>query len=175
MRTLKYCILGLLSEHPLNSQQINQTIIEEIGNFWSTKHIQVLPEIQRLKKEGLICSDQTKNYSITTSGTEELDNWLMKDQAIDNRAKDIFQMRMYFSSRISDQRTLELIQSQIIQHEAKLKFLEVIFNRRYKNKKPTHAQRGDFFNLRCSIKKEKAYLEWLEECAQYIFDDNQKV
>lgn len=172
MRALKYCILGLISEQPLTSQEINQTILDNIGNFWSTKHIQVMPELQRLTKEKLITYNGQKQYMITDEGEQELDNWLIKDQAIDNRAKDIFQMRMYFSSRMSDERVLELLNSQIVQHQAKLKFLEVIFNQRYKTNRPTHKQRGDFFNLKCCIKKENAYIDWLKECYTYIKEDS---
>lgn len=172
MRALKYCILGLISEQPRSSQEINQTISEYISNFWSTKHIQVIPELHRLSKEGLITKDDQERYTITKDGENDLDNWLTKDQAIDNRAKDVFQMRMYFSSRISDQRVLELLNSQIVQHQARRKFLEVILDRRYKDHHPTHHERGDYFNLRGSIKKEEAYIDWLKECFRYIKEDS---
>lgn len=170
MRTLKFAVLGILSLKPMNEEEIGQIISQDIGCFWSTKHIQVIPEINRLTKEGLI----TKNpdgYNITHKGSAELDQWLVKDQALDNTAKDIFSLRMYFSHRMDDERICELLQSQKIQHEAKQKFLQVILRQKYKSGHPSHEERGYYLLLKGSIERETFYVKWLNECLDYIQEE----
>lgn len=169
MRTLKYAVLGILSLKPMNEEEIGQTITTDIGAFWSTKHIQVIPEIHRLCKEGAI-EKSDNQYVITKKGSAELDSWLVKDQALDNTAKDIFSLRMYFSHRMDDERILELLQSQKIQHEAKQKFLQVMLKQKYKASQPTHEERGYYLLLKGSIEREAFYVHWLCECIDYIRD-----
>ena len=171
MRTLKYAILGLLSQKEMTDQEINETVNATIGSFWSTKHCQVYPEISRLKKEGLIEVDHESN-KLTEKGTAALDSWLARDQAIDNTAKDIFSLRMYFSDRLDDERILELIQSQLIQHTAKQKYLEVLFKQRFKNREPDHDERGWYLILKGCIEREDFYINWLRECSDYIKTDD---
>ena len=148
MRTLKFAVLGILSLKPMNEEEIGQTISQDIGCFWSTKHIQVI------------------------KGSAELDQWLVKDQALDNTAKDIFSLRMYFSHRMNDERICELLQSQKIQHEAKQKFLQVILRQKYKSGHPSHEERGYYLLLKGSIEREAFYVNWLNECLDYIQEES---
>ncbi len=47
MRTLKYAILGLVSQKPMTGYDIYKEFDGPIGNFWSAKHSQIYPELKK--------------------------------------------------------------------------------------------------------------------------------
>lgn len=175
MRTLKYAILGLLSEKDMTGYDIYKSFEGPIGNFWSAKHSQIYPELKKLNQEGLVdykigISGQyleKKIYTLTKKGKADLIEWLNQDEAIDPTYKDKFRLRVFFSSNIDDKRSIELLESQITQHQEKYDRLYNNYMIDYENQEITKENRGDYLVLRGALSREEAYLEWLRDCLEY--------
>ena len=54
VRTLKYVILGLLSQQSRSGYDLSQELSGALQEFWSANHSQIYPELRRLTEEGLI-------------------------------------------------------------------------------------------------------------------------
>lgn len=175
MRTLKYVILGLLLNHPMSGYDIYKEFEEALVEFWSAKHSQIYPELKKLVNEGLIEYEtkitdgkmMKKLYNITEKGEEEFLEWLNRDVKMESTPKDVFRLRMYFSKNISPEHMIQLLESQLLQHQERLSYL----------KKTTHKFKevpaigtdlfGDYIVLQGAIIRETGYIDWLELSLSY--------
>ncbi|MBO6046406.1 MAG: PadR family transcriptional regulator [Erysipelotrichaceae bacterium] len=167
MRTLKYAILGLLTEDDMTYADIKEEINGLIGQFWSAKNSQIAPELRKLSQEGaIIYTQESTLYHVTEYGREEFLRWAIRDEACDTIEKDAFCMRLLFSDNIERSQTVQLLKSQIGQHKAKLKYLELSLPLLLKD--PSNI--GEQLVQKRIISKEQAYIDWLEECLSYFND-----
>lgn len=73
---LKYIILGLLNHKELAGYDLKKLFEGEVGDFWSSNHSQIYPELRRMEEKGLITSHsetvgtklEKKYYHITRPG-----------------------------------------------------------------------------------------------------------
>ena len=81
--SLKYALLGLLSEKPKYGYEIKQQFEGALGNVWSVSYGQLYPTLRRLSEVGWVTKKTApgkkaaeKNiYSITEKGKKRLDDW----------------------------------------------------------------------------------------------------
>ena len=86
---LKHGILGLLNYGSMTGYEINKAFRDSLSYFWNAQTSQIYRELQTLKKNGWATDEvveQTgkpdkKAFSITESGREELNRWLVEDNA----------------------------------------------------------------------------------------------
>lgn len=86
---LKHGILGLLNYGSMTGYEINKAFRDSLCCFWNAKTSQIYRELQTLKKNGWATDEvveQTgkpdkKIFTITESGREELNRWLVEDNA----------------------------------------------------------------------------------------------
>ena len=154
----------------MSYNQIKEEINGLISQFWSAKNSQIKPELRKLLKDRAISYDQSLSiYQLTDSGRQDFMNWIMCDEACDPIEKDAFCMRVLFSDKMQNQHTRQLLVSQIAQHKAKLKYLEMAL--------PSLIQNTDAIGARLIQKrilsKEQAYIDWLEECLCYFQNQSQ--
>ena len=175
MRTLKYAILGLINRHPMTGYDITREFnSNDLANFWYAKHSQVYPELARLMEEKLVTCEiviqgeklEKKLYSITSEGKQQLQEWLMKDEALEPTPKDVFRLRMYFSDFMTPEQLKTQLSRQLQKHLLKKKYLSDIMQGNHHNTAPVPGtpQFGDFMVLEGAIMREESYIAWLENC-----------
>ena len=84
---LKHGILGLLNYGSMTGYQIMLTFKNALSFFWTAQTSQIYRELQTLKNKGWVTDENIsqsgkpdkKLFSITESGREELNRWLMED------------------------------------------------------------------------------------------------
>lgn len=79
--SLRYALLGLLSEQPMSGYDLTKRFEESLRNVWPAKHSQIYPELNRLNEKGLIevVSEGPrgrKEYRATREGREAVRRWL---------------------------------------------------------------------------------------------------
>ena len=122
MRTLKYAILGLINRKPITGYDIGKEFNFQLAEFWSAKLSQIYPELKKLVDEKLIVYDieisgdvlEKKVYDITEKGTKEFLKWLKKDVPMEQTPKNIFRLRMYFSSNLDVNTRIDLLEHQLL-------------------------------------------------------------
>lgn len=175
MRVLKYAILGLLNRQPMTGYDIGKEFNYELSEFWHAKHSQIYTELKRLHDEGLVTYDieisgdilEKKQYSITEKGESDLLKWLHKDELIDKTVKDVFRVRMYFSSYIDLTSRIKLLESQKMQHRRRLNQLLNTAEQYDGVPSPDSDRFGDFIVLESAIIREEGILAWIEKCITY--------
>lgn len=180
MRTLKYAILGLLNIEPMTGYDLGKKFNYQLAEFWSAKHSQIYPELKKLVDEKLIVFNieitgdvlEKKVYSITDKGRECFIKWLSKDEPMEPTPKNIFRLRMYFSNNLNLETRLELLEHQLDQHNQRLEFL---YSKQEKYETVPNVNSpdfGDFIVLDGAIIREKATIEWLNNCIKYSEGNN---
>ncbi len=98
--SLRYSLLGLLSEGPASGYDISQRFKETLSAVWPASHPQIYTELGKLDKEGLVEVTEKgargrKAYSITDQGKQELKEWLAHG-AVDHTFRSEALIRSYF-------------------------------------------------------------------------------
>ena len=168
-RTLPYIILGVLStcQSRLSGKQITDYVCREIGEFWQVAHSQVYPELKRMVQEGLLevhavpDNDKEKHYSMTEQGQSLLDEWLTVPNEEIPQQKDIFSLKMFFISKMDDERIVGHLEGQIVLLEKHLQHLlnrkETLFDETY-----IANNYGHYLVLERAIARNKGQLKWLK-------------
>jgi DNA-binding PadR family transcriptional regulator len=84
---LGFAILGLLARRACTGYEVAQRMRQPIGYFWTARHSQIYPELNRLDAAGLAEHEvvdgagprPTKRYRITDAGRTALAAWVVGD------------------------------------------------------------------------------------------------
>jgi len=174
MRTLKYAILGLLSQQPMTGYDIAKEFsTKAFANFWYATHGQIYPEMRKLVDEGLVEYDiviqgkalEKKLYTITDAGREDFRSWLLQDEDLPQTPKDVFRLRTYFSEFYAKDDFIQLLYEHVKKHQFKRDSLLHTIRTIYPEKPaPMTREHGDYMVLDGAIIREQTYILWLYRC-----------
>jgi len=172
MRTLKYAILGLLNQKSMTGYELKQQFESALCEFWTAKHSQIYPELKKLTEEGMVKFEieiagmllEKKVYTITASGKKDFVNWLAKDEEMNSTPKDIFRLRLFFSNRLEPQIRLDLLKSQLMQHQLRLHHLQNNQTKFMGLPDKNTDEFSDYLVLMGAIMREEMNCKWLKKC-----------
>jgi DNA-binding PadR family transcriptional regulator len=125
----RYVILGLLSEKPLTGYDLKKIIELRFSLFWNESFGQIYPQLGRLEEEELVVRQPSASgkkrrniYSITTKGSENLREWLLKPVETEISRYEIL-IKTYFGNLISQDNVKRFVEEFRRRH---IKNLEVI-------------------------------------------------
>jgi PadR family transcriptional regulator, regulatory protein AphA len=106
--SLKYAVLGLLSDKPRYGYELKKQFEDALANAWSLSYGQLYPTLHALSASGLVTRKTERGrkaaektiYSITEKGRKSLDEWLLKPVSSAYRVKDEFTLRFLFLSKL---------------------------------------------------------------------------
>jgi len=117
--SLKFGLLGFLSNQEMSGYDLEKMFNQSIGFFWNAKISQVYRDLRTMEKSGWVESNEViqkgkpnkKVFKITDQGRQELDNWL-----ISYNVKGDFEirigilMRMFFAEKRPKAETIALLE-----------------------------------------------------------------
>jgi PadR family transcriptional regulator AphA len=118
--SLKYALLGFLTESPKYGYEIKQRFEGALGNVWSVSYGQLYPTLRRLselewvtKKTAPGKKAAEKNiYSLTPKGRKKLDEWLVRPLRSNYKVKDEFTLKFLFFNKLPRETVLEYLRNQ---------------------------------------------------------------
>lgn len=160
----------------MTGYDITKEFERNISDFWTAKHSQIYPELKKLVSEDLITYEitvsgealQKKLYTITSEGELAFLEWLQRDEDMENPPKDIFRLRTYFFDLLDTDRQQELLSSQLVQHQNRLLHLEQKYEKYNPAPSKDSPQCGDYLVLYGAILRERAQIQWLKSCIEYL-------
>ncbi len=105
--SLRHGILGLLNRTPMTGYKLKKLFDKTLNNVWTASLSQIYRELVMLEKDGLVISEMLeqedrpdkKVYTITPSGKQSFQAWLMKTpKAFVSPKRDEFMLRMFFGA-----------------------------------------------------------------------------
>jgi DNA-binding PadR family transcriptional regulator len=112
-----YVVLGLVSIRPMTGYDLVSYAERSIGNFFPLTRSHIYRELDRLGRLGLLDATEvaqetapTKRvYEITPAGNDELRHWLEEEAVTEERARNLFLVRIFFGHRTSPARMQALL------------------------------------------------------------------
>lgn len=98
--SLRYGLLGLLTEKPASGYDLSQQFQDILGAVWPASHPQIYTALNKMLDEGQITIEATgargkKVYAITGSGRLALTRWL-SESSVDHTLRSESLMRSFF-------------------------------------------------------------------------------
>lgn len=118
--SVRYALLGILSERNRHGYDLKDAFDERIGDFWSLNFGQIYSTLDRLEREGLVegrIEEQDKRpnrkiYRITPKGRRELEGWLSQPVEKPRALRDELFIKLLFLDISDREPALALIQKQ---------------------------------------------------------------
>ncbi|GAA3091592.1 PadR family transcriptional regulator [Streptosporangium carneum] len=165
--TLGYAILTALARKPRSGYELACSMGRPLGYFWTARHSQIHPELQRMVAAGLVSFEQVpgpgpqrkKIYSITGKGRDALREWAVEPpQARPER--DELALKAYAAWLADPAELAKLFQAQLEEHERRLAA--------YEDERASFAgvpgsdsqSFGDYAALWCGISYENHRIAW---------------
>jgi DNA-binding PadR family transcriptional regulator len=112
-----YVVLGLVSIRPMTGYDLISYAERSIGNFFPLTRSHIYRELDRLARLGLLDGTEvaqetapTKRvYEINQAGSDELRRWLEDEPVVEERARSLFLVRIFFGHRTSPGRIERLL------------------------------------------------------------------
>ena len=117
--SLKYGLLGFLSECEMSGYDLEKLFRNSIGRFWNAKISQVYRELHTMEKAGWLLSTEVvqadrpnkKLFRITDAGHEALESWLIHyDIRHDFEVRIGILMRVFFAAKRPKEETIALLE-----------------------------------------------------------------
>ncbi|HFU4001500.1 TPA: PadR family transcriptional regulator [Streptococcus suis] len=170
-RILPHIILGIMgaSGQMVTGKQITDYVQRDLGEFWQVAHSQVYPELKRMTKEELITchsvpgNEKEKQYAMTDTGRQILDDWLSVPNDETPQQKDLFSIKMFFIRDKNDPRIPGLLENQIELVTKHLKHLDSRKVELFSTKESIQDNYGHYLILTRAIERNRAQLKWLED------------
>ena len=103
IKKTRKAVLGALSLESATGYQIKKFLEETVSYFWKESFGQIYPVLSELENEGKVIQVQNsptgrreKLYSITDSGSEELESWLKSSKYTINPGRHELMLKIFF-------------------------------------------------------------------------------
>lgn len=134
--SLKFAILGLLSEKPQSGYELQKVFTGSLGYFWQAKFQQIYGELRRLERDGLLQKRNVlqsgrpmkKVYSITPKGEAALNAWLNTPSPL-APVRDEFLVKVFSFARLSAEQGIARLREHRRLHEERLATYRAIESR----------------------------------------------
>lgn len=181
---LGYAILALLARQPSTGYELSDRARRPLGYFWSARHSQIYPELQRLLAAGLVRFDAApgpgprdkKVYSLTDAGMATLREWVIQAPE-PAHARDDLLLKAYAAWTADPATAGHLFASQIARHQERLTDHERDWRRvesRHNGGPPpvTHPDFGSYATLKYGIDYERQRIAWLQWMSGLLASDH---
>ncbi len=172
MGTLKYAILGLLYQKNMTGYELTKAFESVLLESWRAKHSQIYPELKQLTQAGLVEYEiaisgtvlEKKVYTITETGKSELLDWISTPHMLAPMPKEEFRLQLFFSSVLSTQQRISLLQNQLTQRQQRLADLRLSGQKFTPIPPKNDAAFCDYLVWLGGVMREENACAWLEEC-----------
>lgn len=177
--SLRYGLLGLLSEWDASGYDIKKEFDDLMSIFWHSHLSQIYPELNRLEKEQLIISKHIpqegkpdkKVYSITERGKKELIKWLLTPPEAPKQ-KDPFLMKTFFMDNIPVDEVLLQLKIYVKNRKQRLNKMKKIIQERLNSIRERNVIKARILIssavLKRGLEQEIQYIQWCEDTIQLV-------
>lgn len=178
--TLGFIILGLLMDRPMTGYDLKTFFKNSVNFFWSAELSQIYRELSKLEEQGYVTSKvehqegrpNKKLYSVTEEGQGGFLKWLMEfPENLVPISRNEFLVRIFFSSRLSDDELIHNLKRYILQQEKDAEIcrnieerLNLIISDDSSNTEAFHHR----LTVRRGIYFAQSEINWANECIEEI-------
>ena len=175
--SLKYAILGLLSEGPRHGYELKGLYDEALVPSAKLNFGQVYPTLDRLRRDGSVEQDvvsqddrpDRKVYSITKHGTKQLQEWLDTPTELSLEARNETFLKLMLARRLVGVDPLKVLK---VERRACLARLHEFTQARARAKEDGEPLQTILL-LDLAVLRFEAFMKWLEDCDEFLREEKQ--
>ena len=165
--SLKFGILGLLTEQPLHAYSVKARFEDLLGGSWDVNIGQVYTTLQRLERDGLVEPAEPRGdrgrlpYRLTEAGRKTLEAWLAEPESEPQQLREEIYLKLLLAARVANGSLPALLARQRRVYLQRLKDLAAL------EQQARSAGRDDLVLLyKGAVLHTEADLKWVDVCAQ---------
>ncbi|HET7629182.1 MAG TPA: PadR family transcriptional regulator [Bacillales bacterium] len=164
--SLRYAILGLLSEQDASGYELTQRFKETMIHFWHAHHTQIYRELAKMEQEELVGHRDVhqddhpdkKVYSITDEGFLALLKWLTEGEIAPPKLKDGRLLKISLFHLISADKAIAQLEKSKKDHKETLKSMKEW--KKHYSSEFLENQIGEYLTLEYGIRSMTTWIEW---------------
>jgi DNA-binding PadR family transcriptional regulator len=170
--SLKYAILGLLSEGPRHGYELKAMYDEALVPSAKLNFGQVYPTLDRLRRDGCVEQDvvsqddrpDRKVYSLTERGRKELRDWLDTPAPLNLDVRNETFVKLMLARRMSDGKPLDILKAERRSCLSRLHEVTQARAQAQENGEPMQT----VLMLDLAVVRLEAFLKWLDGCEETL-------
>jgi PadR family transcriptional regulator AphA len=177
--SLAHAILGWLHKESMTGYDLKKQFDQGIGYFWPADQMQIYRTLDRLIEQGYASVHEEiqharpnrKVYTVTESGRAEFRCWLTESQDLPV-FRDPLMIQVFFASILSNTEIIQLLEQQRTAHSERLASYQQLGHSPLDTLIGTpgvsRRQILRHLTLEQGLKRERAYLDWLEKAIEVV-------
>jgi PadR family transcriptional regulator AphA len=177
--SLAYAILGWLHKEPMTGYDLKKQFDQGVAYFYPADQMQIYRTLDRLVEQGYASVHEEiqharpnrKVYSVTDAGRAEFRRWLTEPQPLP-AYRDPLLVQTFFASPLPNAEILQLLEDQLAAHRERLtmyqQFVRFPLDTPVGTSGVSRRQMMRRLTLEQGLKREQAYIEWLEEAIAVV-------
>jgi DNA-binding PadR family transcriptional regulator len=175
--SLEHVILGLLDEGPRSGYELKTRCLDgPLSPLWRADQAQVYRTLERLRSEGLVTATRRRQanrpdrrvFEITHRGRGRLDEWFSTPEPAP-AIRDPLLLQLHFGALAADASLLGVLRARREEHQRRLEDLrEHVAGLARDESLPDRAMVLRHAALDGAITRERAAIDWLDDCIQAI-------
>lgn len=170
--SLKYAILGLLSEGPRHGYELKSLYDEAVAPSAKLNFGQVYPTLDRLRRDGYVEQNvvsqddrpDRKVYSLTERGRDELRDWLDTPTPLNLDIRNETFVKLMLARRMANGRPLDVLKVERRSCLARLHEVTQARAQAWDNSEPLQT----VLLLDLAVVRLEAFLKWLDGCEEKL-------
>ena len=165
--SLRFGVLGLLSEEPLHGYEVKQRFEAMLGGSWEVNIGQVYATLQRLERDGLVEAAGERGdrgklaYRLSEQGRAALDEWLAEPDQGPQQLREEIYVKFLLASRLANGDLGPLLTRQ------KRAYLQRLRDLNRLEERASREGRHDLARLvRGALLHAEADLKWIDELSE---------
>lgn len=166
--SLAHAILGILRGQPMTGYALKTRCFDQSSaHFWPADQAQIYRTLDRMVGESWIAGElevqesrpNKRVYQLTATGQEELDRWLLSEQALP-AIREPFLVQLFFAAPLSNATVARLLAQQAAQHHERLARFAAIPLPQLAQINGNRDLAFQRLTLEWGLALERAYLDW---------------
>jgi PadR family transcriptional regulator, regulatory protein AphA len=168
--SLTHAILGILSYRSMTGYDLKTHSFDTtVAHFWPADQAQIYRTLDKMAEQGWVESQiefqedrpNRKVYTITDTGREELQRWLLTNQPL-SPYREPFLIQLFFSNLLTNGQIIALLEAQVEAHQERLARYGQIRLPPLDQLMEIRGAALQRLTLELGIENEHAYLRWLQ-------------
>ena len=166
--SLKYALLGLLSERPASGYALTQRFEQSLQKYaWHANHSQIYPELAKLAADDLAAVVEEgargrRTYAITDAGREALREWLLTSSGGPRRVRNEAVLRTFLLSTLEPGNAVQLLRGYVDRSAQDLADLQAVVAELEAAENAGEPQRFGRFAAEFGVRQYAAFHDWAQ-------------
>ena len=182
--SLSHLILGLLTDGDFTGYDLNKVFQDTVGHFWTTDQSQIYRALHKMSDKGWVDAETViqednpnkKVYSITSTGLDELKQWLTKPLNVLSPIREAELGQLFFGDNIERRELITVYEHYLHDYRERLatySAYKAMLTEQIGDQDLPYKYRLRILTLDFGIRQMRFQVQWVEEVLDTLKQEHQ--